>query len=71
MGNSVMDDEQPWIKDYVERMMKDRKYVEESYNKLQTQKIFAWVETQLNAKEKPISMEEFTRMVEEHQHHHH
>jgi trigger factor len=71
MGGSGMDEEQPWIKDYIERMMKDRKYVEESYNKLQTQKVFDWVESQLNAKEKSISMEEFSKMVEEHQHHHH
>ena len=71
MGGSVMDEEQPWIKDYIERMMKDRKYVEESYNKIQTQKIFDWIESQLSAKEKAISVEEFSKMVEEHQHHHH
>lgn len=71
MGGTVTDDEQPWIKDYVEKMMKDRKFVEESYNKLQTQKIFEWLEKQLDAKEKAIDVEEFTKMVEEHQHHHH
>lgn len=71
MGMSGMGDDQPWVNDYIERMMKDRKYVEDSYNRIQTQKIFEWAETQVNATETPISMEEFTKMVEEHQHHHH
>jgi trigger factor len=52
-------------------MMKDRKYVEDAYNRLQTQKIFDWAETQVNAVETPISKEEFIHMNEEHQHHHH
>jgi trigger factor len=71
MGGTVNDEEQPWIKDYVERMMKDRKFVEDAYNRMQSQKVFDWAESQVNATEKPISMEEFSKMVEEHQHHHH
>lgn len=64
-------DDQPWVNDYVERMMKDRKYVEETYSRLQTQKIFEWAETQVKPVEKDISAEDFSKMVEEHQHHHH
>jgi len=71
MGGAAMDENQPWIKDYVEKMMKDKKYVEESYNRIQAQKIFEWAESQVKATEKPMSMEDFTKMVEEHQHHHH
>ena len=71
MGGTINDEEQPCIKDYVEKMMKDRKFVEDSYNRIQTQKVFEWAEGQVNANEKPIAMEEFTKMVEEHQHHHH
>jgi len=51
--------------------MKDRKYVEETYNRLQTQKIFEWAETKVNPEENDITAEEFTAMVEAHQHHHH
>jgi trigger factor len=69
MGADAQD--QPWVTDYVEKMMKDRKYVEDAYNRIQTQKIFEWAETKLNPTDKDISAEEFTKMVETHQHHHH
>jgi trigger factor len=63
--------EQPWVNDYIEKMMKDRKYVEDAYNRIQTQKIFEWAETKVNPADKEISAEDFTKLVEEHQHHHH
>ena len=71
MGMAAMDDEQDWVRDYIDRMMKDRKYVEDAYNRLQTQKIFDWAETQVAAVDTPISKEEFVHMNEEHQHQHH
>lgn len=69
MGADAQD--QPWVNDYVEKMMKDRKYVEDAYNRIQTQKIFEWAETKVNPTDKEISADDFTKMVEEHQHHHH
>ncbi len=71
MGGANLGDDQPWVADYVEKMMKDRKYVEDAYNRIQTQKIFEWTETKVNPADKSISAEDFTKMVEEHQHHHH
>jgi trigger factor len=71
MGTSTLDEEQQWVRDYIDRMMKDRKYVEDSYNRLQTQKIFDFAETKINAVETPVSKEEFIHLNEEHQHHHH
>ena len=71
MGMGVSDEEQPWVKDYVEKMMKDRKFVEDAYTRIQTQKIFEWAETQVKPEEKEISAEDFTKLVEAHQHHHH
>lgn len=71
MGMGTLDEEQPWVKDYIEKMMKDRKYIEDAYNRIQTQKIFQWAETQVKPTEKEISAEEFTKMVEAHHHHHH
>ena len=71
MGGANLSDDQPWVTDYVEKMMKDRKYVEDAYNRIQTQKIFEWSATQVKPTDKEISAEEFTKMAEEHQHHHH
>jgi trigger factor len=71
MGGANLSDDQPWVADYVEKMMKDRKYVEEAYGRIQTQKIFEWAATQVKPKDKDITSEEFTKMVEAHQHHHH
>lgn len=71
MGGANLSDDQPWVNDYAEKMMKDRKFVEDSYTRIQTQKIFEWTETQVNPSDKDISAEEFTKMVEAHQHHHH
>ncbi|HEY1870708.1 MAG TPA: trigger factor [Chitinophagaceae bacterium] len=70
MGMSAVDEEQPWIKDYVEKMMKDRKYIEDAYNRIQSQKILEWAETQLKPEEKNIGADDFTKMIELHQHHH-
>jgi trigger factor len=71
MGMQALDEEQQWVRDYIDRMMKDRKYVEDAYNRLQTQKLFDWAETQVQAEETPVSKEEFVKMNAEHQHHHH
>ncbi|NOT51879.1 MAG: trigger factor [Chitinophagaceae bacterium] len=70
-GPAAGGDDQPWVTDYVEKMMKDRKYVEDAYNRIQTSKIFEWTDTQLKPTDAAISAEDFTKMVEEHQHHHH
>jgi trigger factor len=71
MGMGALDEEQPWVKDYIEKMMKDRKYIEDAYNRIQGQKIFEWAETRVKPEEKEIGAEEFTKMVDAHQHHHH
>ena len=71
MGGANLSDDQPWVTDYVEKMMKDRKFVEDSYNRIQTEKMFEWAATQVKPADKEISAEDFTKMVEEHQHHHH
>ncbi len=71
MGGANLSDDQPWVNDYVEKMMKDRKFVEDAYHRLQTQKIFEWAATQVKPDEVDISADDFSKMVEEHQHHHH
>jgi trigger factor len=64
-------EDQPWVNDYIEKMMKDRKWVEDAYTRIQSQKIFEWAEKLVNPTETEISAEDFTKMVEAHQHHHH
>ncbi|HEX7904761.1 MAG TPA: trigger factor [Chitinophagaceae bacterium] len=70
-GSANLGEDQPWVNDYVEKMMKDRKFVEDSYTRIQAQKMFEWAETQVKPSDKDITAEEFTKMVEAHQHHHH
>lgn len=71
MGMGALDEEQSWVRDYIDKMMKDRKYVEDAYNRLQTQKLFDWAGSQVKTTETPISKEEFIAMNQQHQHAHH
>jgi len=71
MGMQAIDEEQQWVSDYIDRMMKDRKYVDDAYNRIQTQKIFDHVESQVQTIDTPVSKEEFVKMNEKHQHEHH
>ncbi len=67
MGGAMLDDSQPWMEDYVNRMMKDKKFVEDSYYRIQTEKMFALLESQVTLKEESITAEDFAKK----QHHHH
>ncbi|WP_315820461.1 hypothetical protein [Paraflavitalea speifideaquila] len=71
MGMPAGGEEQPWVADYINRMMQDRKFVEDAFQRIQTEKVFGWAETQVNATDKPVTVEEFTKELEKHQHHHH
>jgi trigger factor len=71
MGGANFSEDQPWLQDYIEKMMKDKKFVEDSYNRIQTQKVIEWAASQLNPTTQPISAEDFSNMVQQHQHHHH
>jgi trigger factor len=71
MGGQGLDTEADWMTDYVARMMKDRKYVEDAWSRIQTEKIFQWIESQANTTPTPISREAFLKMNQEHQHVHH
>ncbi len=70
MGGSNINIDQPWVNDYTEKMMKDKKFVEDSYNRVQVDKIFMWAETQVHPVEVTISEEDFTKMLQEHKHEH-
>lgn len=64
----ITDDNQQWVEDYANRMMKDKKFVEDSYHRISTDKLFTFLENQVKSKEEEISVEDFTSKL--HHHHH-
>lgn len=60
-----------WLDQYVESLMKDEQQVDGTYRRIITEKVFNWAEGEVKKEEKLISAEEFIKMNEEHQHHHH
>jgi trigger factor len=67
MGGQSLDDA-PWMDEYANRMMKDQKFVENTYYQLQTTKLFKLLESQVKATEESISAEAFAEKL--HHHHH-
>ncbi|MES2004671.1 MAG: trigger factor [Bacteroidota bacterium] len=70
MGGQLgaLGDNQQWVDDYANRMMQDRKFVEDSYHRISTDKMFTLLEGQVSAKEEAISAEDFAKKL--HHHHH-
>ena len=71
MGGANLGMDQPWVKEYTDRMMKDRKYVEDAFHRIQSQKVMEWGAAQVKPNDESMDAEKFTHMVEEHRHHHH
>ena len=70
MGGQLgaLGDNQQWVDDYANRMMQDKKFVEDSYHRISTDKMFTLLEGQVSAKEEGISAEDFAKKL--HHHHH-
>jgi len=71
LGGLPPGDDQPWVEDYVKKMMEDRKFVEETYQNQRTNKMLQWLETKVNPVDKDITPEAFNELNKEHQHQHH
>ena len=71
LGMHAADEEQPWMTDYINRMMQDKKFVQDAVQRIRTDKVLAWSETQVKPEIRQISIDDFNKMQEEHQHHHH
>ena len=71
MGGQLgaLGDNDQWLEDYAARMMQDRKFVEDSYQRISTDKLFKAIETEVTAKDESISAEKFADMVNNHHHH--
>ena len=68
MGMQALDESQTWISDYINRMMQDKKFTEDTYHRLQNEKALEWAAKQVNPTEKPISVEDFHHLQHEHRH---
>ncbi len=69
MGNN-MDFDQPWVENYLDKMMADKKFVEMSYDRIRAEKVFSWAGTSVNAAEAEISENDFIKKLEDHKHQH-
>ncbi len=70
LGGLPQGDEQPWVEDYTNKMLLDKRFVDETYQRLKTDKMMSWLESRVNPVDQEISAEEFTKLQEEHDHHH-
>ncbi len=61
-------DEAPWIESYAENMLKDKKFIENTYYQLQTAKLFTALEQQVNSSEKSVTPEELAATQHDHKH---
>ena len=70
MGGQLgaLGDNDQWLEDYAARMMQDRKFVEDSYQRISTDKLFNAIEAEVTAKEEKISSEKFAEKLSQHQH---
>ena len=70
MGGQLgaLGDNQQWVDDYANRMMQDKKFVEDSYHRISSEKLFDALETQVTAVEEAIGADEFATKL--HHHHH-
>jgi trigger factor len=70
MGGQLgaMGDNDQWMEDYANRMMQDRKFVEDSYHRISTDKLFQAVEATVTAKEEKITAEKFAEKLQNHKH---
>jgi trigger factor len=68
MGMNVLDETQAWVNEYVNRMMQDRKFVEDTYHRLQNDKVLEFVASKVQPIETEITAEEFHHLQHQHQH---
>ncbi|RAJ04218.1 trigger factor [Chitinophaga skermanii] len=60
-----------WIDSYIDRMLQDEKFVDQTYREMITTKLFDFAETKVNVKEEDITAEDFVKLPHKHHHHEH
>ena len=71
MGGQGNPEQMPWLDTYIDKMTKDQKFVENTYNQIATDKLFAMAETMVQYNDEVMSVEEFTKQQAHHKEHHH
>jgi trigger factor len=70
MGGQLgaLGDNDQWLEDYATRMMQDRKFVEDSYQRISTDKLFQAIESNVTVTEEQTSAEKFAEKLQQHHH---
>jgi trigger factor len=67
-GQMNMGEDMSWLDSYMDRMMKDEKQLDATYRRLITEKLFAFVESNVKAKENEVTAESLTAMQHNNSH---
>ncbi|RYZ36232.1 MAG: trigger factor, partial [Sphingobacteriales bacterium] len=65
------DEEAPWMDSYMQKVTKDQKTMDETYRNMLYARLFQWLEGQFSVEEKEITEEEFFKLPNPHDAHHH
>lgn len=68
--NMKAEEDAPWIEDYLERMTKDQKTMEETHSRLLFDKLFDSVAKEMEVKTDTVDEETFAKLAVGHHHHH-
>ncbi|CAL1520558.1 trigger factor [Chitinophaga sp. MM2321] len=60
-----------WLDSYLDRLLQDEKFVDQTYREMITAKLFEWAEGKVNVKEEEIKAEDFVNLPHKHHHHEH
>ncbi len=70
-GGAADIEDTPWMDDYMAKVAKDEKTMDETYRRLLFDKLFTYLETQFKVTDKEIDEEEFFKLQNPHDAHHH
>jgi trigger factor len=71
MGGQGNMADMPWLEGYIDKMTKDKKFVEGAYNEIATGKLFNQLSGQVQFQDEWLSREDFIKQQEDHREHHH
>lgn len=69
-GMNSMDLEADWVEPFVKKQLEDKKFTDELYNRIITDKLFYTIEQSINLQETVVTPEEFAKVPSAHHHHH-
>ncbi len=65
MGINELSETHTWVEDYATKMLSDKKFVEDTYHRVVTEKLFDWAITKVSTTPQAVSVDEFTAMAKE------